>query len=97
MITISILSLNCASLIIPSSEDIIFPSIQAKNLIKSLNLNPKESTAVPSIRHAGTDSRDVKLVEKQINLIDDTESDKPAPSLGHHAGYYRLPHTHDAR
>ncbi|KAF3323163.1 serine carboxypeptidase-like protein [Carex littledalei] len=95
LITISIFSFSCASLI--PSETIIFPSIQAKNHIKSLNLTPKESSAVPSIRHAGTDSRDVKLVEKQINLIDGTESGKPAPSLGHHAGYYQLPHTHDAR
>jgi serine carboxypeptidase-like clade IV len=94
-ITISIFSLSCASII--SNEDIIFPSIQAKNHIKSLNLQPKESSAIPSISHAGTESRDMKLEERQINLINGAASGKPAPSLGHHAGYYRLPHTHDAK
>ncbi|KAJ3685788.1 hypothetical protein LUZ61_014952 [Rhynchospora tenuis] len=94
-ITISIFSLSYASLI--QNEDIIFPSIQAKKQIKSLNLQPKESAAVPSIRLPGTESKDVKLVERQINLIKDTSSTQSAPSLGHHAGYYKLPHTHDAK
>jgi hypothetical protein len=68
-----------------------FPAAQAERLIRALNLLPKEAGtaagAAPSVAPG-------ELLERRVTLpglpqgVDD---------LGHHAGYFRLPHTHDAR
>jgi vitellogenic carboxypeptidase-like protein/serine carboxypeptidase-like clade 4 len=70
-------------------RDATFPAAQAERLIRALNLLPKEK--------GGGDGPSVapgELLERRIRLpgVPDGVGD-----LGHHAGYFRLPHTHDAR
>ncbi|KAJ3693898.1 hypothetical protein LUZ60_009378 [Juncus effusus] len=92
---ISIFTLSYAALLIPD-DGITFPSVQAKGLIKSLNLHPKESTAVKS---ESLKNGEPNLVEREFDLFSSSSSGS-TPSLGelgHHAGYYKLPNTNDAR
>ncbi|KAM0907938.1 hypothetical protein ACQ4PT_015806 [Festuca glaucescens] len=72
--------------------DASFPAAQAERLIRALNLLPKESG-----RNAGAGGADVapgQLLERRVTLPGLPEG---VADLGHHAGYYRLPNTHDAR
>ena len=76
-----------------------FPSLQAEKLIRQLNLFPKEDVNVVDGRQsapllAGTGKR---IVEKRINLLGDFGGGVTVEDLGHHAGYYKLPHSHDAK
>ncbi|XP_066321011.1 serine carboxypeptidase 3-like [Miscanthus floridulus] len=76
-------------------RDATFPAAQAERLIRALNLLPKEKEAGPGA--GGGDGPSVapgELLERRIRLpgVPDGVGD-----LGHHAGYFRLPHTHDAR
>eukprot|EP00262_Sarcandra_glabra_P016595 TRINITY_DN545_c0_g1_i1.p1 TRINITY_DN545_c0_g1~~TRINITY_DN545_c0_g1_i1.p1 ORF type:complete len:499 (-),score=77.72 TRINITY_DN545_c0_g1_i1:189-1685(-) len=66
----------------------------AENLIRDLNLLPTN----PEIDEA-SDSTGPRLVEKKLNLNINGEigSNLSVEDLGHHAGYYRLEHTHAAR
>uniref|UniRef100_A0A0A9B374 Carboxypeptidase n=1 Tax=Arundo donax TaxID=35708 RepID=A0A0A9B374_ARUDO len=75
-------------------RDASFPKEQAERLIRALNLLPKEAGPAGA---EGADALSVapgKLLERRVRLpgLPDGVSD-----LGHHAGYFRLPHTHDAR
>lgn len=74
-----------------------YPILQAEKLIRDLNLFPKDSINIaaeePSFSSSG-------LVEKsfQFPFIERKKSRGPSvQELGHHAGYYPLPHTKSAR
>ena len=76
-------------------RDATFPAAQAERLIRALNLLPREKEAGPGA--GGGDGPSVapgELLERRVRLpgVPDGVGD-----LGHHAGYFRLPHTHDAR
>lgn len=70
-----------------------FPITMAEKLIRQLNLFPKHE-----INKATDDSATQQgLFEKKLNLSYIGDSGATVQNLGHHAGYYRLPHTKDAR
>lgn len=71
-----------------------FPKLQAEKLIRGLNLFPKES-----INTAAHDPLFVapKIVEKRFHFPHLDYSGPSVQELGHHAGYYRLPHSKGAR
>lgn len=72
-----------------------FPAMQAEKLIKSLNLFPKHGANIRSRSESDLAS---PIVEKPVRFpfLADSEP-SVVTDLGHHAGYYRLPHTIDAR
>ncbi|KAG8080579.1 hypothetical protein GUJ93_ZPchr0007g5822 [Zizania palustris] len=87
---------------LPVSERPVYtqlPRSAAADLIRALNLQPRDASV--SRRDGDEDVPAGTLVERPINLASmATGSAGGAPSvgdLGHHAGYYRLPNTHDAR
>ncbi|TKY67170.1 Serine carboxypeptidase 49 [Spatholobus suberectus] len=69
------------------------PQSQAEKLIRSLNLFPKDPVNIVRGDHA--DFVPGKIVEKKFSFLGD--SGPPVEDLGHHAGYYSLPHTKAAR
>ena len=86
---------------LPSSSPRRFPRSAAVDLIRALNLHPSDASPPSStagvegaLASAGT------LVERPIRLAsfaDAGDAGTSVEDLGHHAGYYRLPNTHDAR
>ncbi|XP_068645875.1 serine carboxypeptidase-like [Aristolochia californica] len=69
-----------------------FPSQQAETLIRQLNLFPKDANV------ESDDSRLPKIVEKRFQFPGlAPEAGVSAEDLGHHAGYYKLAHSHGAR
>ncbi|KAL5733552.1 hypothetical protein ACOSP7_032897 [Xanthoceras sorbifolium] len=76
-----------------------FPSVHAKKLIRELNLFPKEDVNIIDGRDsqllAGSEKR---IVEKRFKFPNLVESDGVSvEDLGHHAGYYKIANSHDAR
>ncbi|KAJ0963573.1 hypothetical protein J5N97_028695 [Dioscorea zingiberensis] len=74
-------------------HDDVNPSLSAEKLIRALNLHPKESYAVSGV--SGID-QEKKIVERSFRLPG-LPAEVSTKDLGHHAGYYRLPHSYDAR
>ncbi|KAH7537131.1 serine carboxypeptidase-like [Ziziphus jujuba] len=77
-----------------------FPSIQAKRLIKDLNLFPEHDVNVidsaDSIASSANESK--KIVEKRFKMPNLVESGGVSvEDLGHHAGYYKIEHSNAAR
>nr|KYP68585.1 Serine carboxypeptidase-like 49 [Cajanus cajan] len=66
---------------------------QAQKLIRSLNLFPKKPVNIVQGGHA--DFVPGKIVEKKFSFLGD--SGPSLEDLGHHAGYYSLPHSKAAR
>ncbi|KAG1362655.1 Serine carboxypeptidase 3 [Cocos nucifera] len=77
---------------LPSSAT--FPSAHAEKLIRALNLLPKDPSPEPA--EAAADVPAKRIVERRFSLAGLTGG-ASVQDLGHYAGYYRLPHTHDAR
>lgn len=77
------------------SSNLQFPKIQAEKLIRSLNLLPKHAVN----HHAGGEDGlgSSAIVEKPVRFPFMVDSGASVQDLGHHAGYYKLPHTNDAR
>ena len=71
-----------------------FPKLQAEKLIRDLNLFPKEpfNSAAPDPSFVAP-----KIVEKRFSFPHLDYSGPSSEELGHHAGYYRLPHSKAAR
>ncbi|KAH0463390.1 hypothetical protein IEQ34_007972 [Dendrobium chrysotoxum] len=70
-----------------------FPAFTAKKLIRALNLVPKDL----SPDHAtAADVLPGSIIERPLRLSG-FSNESSVEDLGHHAGYYRLPHSHDAR
>ncbi|OVA17989.1 Peptidase S10 [Macleaya cordata] len=74
---------------IPSSAN--FPTTQAEKLIRQLNLFPKDAEAVDESVVAP------KIVEKRFRFPNLADSGVSVEDLGHHAGYYKIEHSHAAR
>ncbi|KAA3453398.1 serine carboxypeptidase-like [Gossypium australe] len=74
-----------------------FPSVHAKKLIRELNLFPKgEVNVVDEHRLSLPDGP--KLVEKRFKFPTlEVPGGVSVEDLGHYAGYYKLPNSHDAR
>ncbi|KAL3518430.1 hypothetical protein ACH5RR_021019 [Cinchona calisaya] len=66
----------------------------AKKFIRELNLSPKHDVNIVANDFAGNESR---IVEKPLKLNVLGDPDPSVADLGHHAGYFRLPHTVGAR
>ncbi|KAK2424824.1 serine carboxypeptidase [Trifolium repens] len=71
-----------------------YPKLQAENLIRGLNLFPKHSINTPE-----NDPHFVhgNIVEKEFTFPGLVDSGPSVEELGHHAGYYSLPHSKAAR
>ncbi|KAL5717012.1 Protein cbp3 [Ranunculus cassubicifolius] len=77
-----------------------FPRREAEKLIRQLNLFPSDAHAHARARVSSTSSNDdqeKKIVEKSFKMPNFVNSGVSVEDLGHHAGYYKLQHSHDAR
>ncbi|CAA6655549.1 unnamed protein product [Spirodela intermedia] len=80
--------------------DVRLPKAQAERLIRELNLFPRDASA----RTLDTlqDDNEKRIVERRFQFpgLEGTRNgglgDVAVKDLGHHAGYYRLAHSHDA-
>ncbi|KAL2328559.1 hypothetical protein Fmac_021986 [Flemingia macrophylla] len=93
--TLSKFSLTLALLffILLSSSYAKPPQSQAQRLIRSLNLFPNKPVNI--IKGDDVDFVPGKIVEKKFSFLGD--SGPSVEDLGHHAGYYSLPHSKAAR
>ncbi|XP_047323968.1 serine carboxypeptidase-like [Impatiens glandulifera] len=97
------LSLSLSSIPSSSAFESGTPKGQAERLIRSFNLFPKHDinagAATPTFdsAHSPPSNSSVVLTEKRIKLPVLGDSGTSVQELGHHAGYYRLPHSKDAR
>ncbi|XP_039024757.1 serine carboxypeptidase-like 49 [Hibiscus syriacus] len=74
-----------------------FPSVHAKELIRGLNLFPKEEINIVDQDRVPL-QEGPKLVEKRFMFPNlEVPAGVPVEDLGHHAGYYKLANSHDAR
>ncbi|KAI4382703.1 hypothetical protein MLD38_008633 [Melastoma candidum] len=76
-----------------------FPSVHAEKLIRELNLFPKELDVVNGRDGVGAGGDGKRITERKFvfpNLVG-VDSGVSVEDLGHHAGYYKLKHSHDAR
>ncbi|XWS56397.1 hypothetical protein CRYUN_Cryun09bG0082100 [Craigia yunnanensis] len=74
-----------------------FPSLHAKKLIRELNLFPKEEVNFVDEGRVSL-PKGPKLVEKRFKFPNLAVPDGVSvEDLGHHAGYYKLANSHDAR
>ncbi|OWM70229.1 serine carboxypeptidase-like [Punica granatum] len=76
-----------------------FPSVHAEKLIRQLNLSPKEDLNVVK---GGDGSSGLaggkRIAERKLRFPNfGVGSGFSVDDLGHHAGYYKLDHSHDAR
>lgn len=75
-----------------------FPSVEAEKLIRGFNLFPKGSINVVDHDPLASYASASEIVEKPLrfpNLI--AGSNDSVQELGHHAGYYKIKHSHAAR
>lgn len=72
-----------------------FPYSDAESLIRALNIFPKDATPQSSsnIPQLGEN----RIVEKKLKFPFLASDGNSVEELGHHAGYYRLNNTKDAR
>ncbi|KAF3658039.1 Serine carboxypeptidase 3 [Capsicum annuum] len=73
-----------------------FPVPMAEKFIEQLNLFPKRDIN-KALQGKSVTAAKQSLFEKRFNLSYLGDSGATVQDLGHHAGYYRLPHTKDAR
>ncbi|KAH9607625.1 hypothetical protein KSS87_014135 [Heliosperma pusillum] len=73
----------------------LFPKLQAQRFINQLNLFPKYPFNHRS--KAGLSVEGPRLVERTFKISELGDPGTTVENLGHHAGYYRLPHSKDAR
>ncbi|KAF3454922.1 hypothetical protein FNV43_RR05370 [Rhamnella rubrinervis] len=75
-----------------------FPKLQAEKLISDLNLFPDDDINLAAHVVHDPSSETSKIVEKRFEFPSIRASSGPSvQDLGHHAGYYRLPHSKAAR
>ncbi|KMT02338.1 hypothetical protein BVRB_9g205630 [Beta vulgaris subsp. vulgaris] len=84
------------------SSTTTFPKLQAERLIRHLNLFPKHPfnnrVENENENEAGLSVDGSGLVEKRFKISElGGDPGTSVEDLGHHAGYYRLPHSKDAR
>lgn len=69
--------------------------LQAEKMIRAFNLFPKHSINMPT--HVDSLVTYPQIVEKPLNLNILGGLEPSVQDLGHHAGYYKLPHAEAAR
>ncbi|KZV47203.1 serine carboxypeptidase-like [Dorcoceras hygrometricum] len=74
------------------------PKKEAERLIRSFNLFPKHDMnihvgEVPEYKF----DKESRIVEKKFKFPSVLQTEEPVPDLGHHAGYYKIQHSKDAR
>ncbi|CAN6704751.1 unnamed protein product [Malus baccata var. baccata] len=76
-----------------------FPSVHAKQLIRAFNLFPEEDINIIDAPDSSTAAvADApRLVEKRFRLPNLVDSGDSIEDLGHHAGYYKIEHSHAAK
>lgn len=74
-----------------------FATKQAEKLIQELNLFPKESDNIVDRDPFQTDDEGSRIVEKRFSFPNLANSSVTIEDLGHHAGYYKIKHSHAAR
>ncbi|XP_031123312.1 serine carboxypeptidase-like 49 [Ipomoea triloba] len=77
-------------------EDNSMAKRRAEKMIRQLNLFPLHDLNRGS-GHSPAEADSPRLVEKKLKLKLLGDSGATVEDLGHHAGYYRLPDTVDAR
>ncbi|KAM1149166.1 hypothetical protein FF1_029752 [Malus domestica] len=100
LLPLSSSALNPASGHLPLSSPAFSAKGQAEKFIRALNLFPKHDVNILSRKPSLDAEADagVEIVEKQFKMpFLDAASGPSAKDLGHHAGYYRLPHSEGAR
>lgn len=110
MVVIAFCCLVLGSSLLPASAgdngirlplDVRLPKAQAEKLIRELNLFPRDAS--PRTSDALQDDSEKRIVERRFQFpgLEGARNgglgDVPVEDLGHHAGYYRLAHSHDAR
>ncbi|XAR72139.1 Carboxypeptidase C [Bertholletia excelsa] len=92
---LSLLLLPFSSAVLRLPSSLKYPSHQAEKLIRELNLFPNESINL----FEGDDSllTGRRIVEKRLRLPYFADSGTSVEELGHHAGYYKIEHSHAAR
>ncbi|PIA29125.1 hypothetical protein AQUCO_06200013v1 [Aquilegia coerulea] len=78
------------------SLDAKFPTREAEILIKQLNLTPRDAQLAEKETEEGV-LKAKTIVEKRFKFPNFGYSGVSVDDLGHHAGYYKLQHSHDAR
>ncbi|WOG87640.1 hypothetical protein DCAR_0206870 [Daucus carota subsp. sativus] len=68
---------------------------QAEKLIRGFNLSPEHKINIEP--RGSSFSTSPRLVEKKFKFAAGGDSGASVEDLGHHAGYYRLPHSNDGR
>lgn len=71
------------------------PTLQAEQLIRELNLFPKDAKAVSGMNWEGESSK--KLVERPLRLPGLDYNNPSVKDFAQHVGYYRLKHSNAAR
>lgn len=90
--------LSSAGLVDPRFAASSFPSVHAEKLIRQLNLFPSEDINVVKGGVVAGLTGGRRIVEKKLKFPGfDVGTGFSVDDLGHHAGYYKLDHTHDAR
>ncbi|KAF5180328.1 Serine carboxypeptidase-like [Thalictrum thalictroides] len=80
------------------SLDAKFPTREAEILIKQLNLTPKDAQLTEKEETEEGVLKSKNIVEKRFKFPNFGDSSGVSvDDLGHHAGYYKLQHSHDAR
>ncbi|KAH0979965.1 hypothetical protein GBA52_007142 [Prunus armeniaca] len=74
-----------------------FPSVHAQELIRAFNLFPKEDINIIDGPDSSIFHDSPRLVEKRFNLPNLVGSGVSLEDLGHHAGYFKIEHSHAAR
>ncbi|KAL9261459.1 Serine carboxypeptidase-like 48-like protein [Drosera capensis] len=76
-----------------------FPKVEAEKMIRSLNLSPRRS--FNNVIEGEESSPGDRIVERRFelphHLVLDGTPETSLQDFGHHAGYYRLPRSKDAR
>ncbi|PIN07302.1 Serine carboxypeptidases (lysosomal cathepsin A) [Handroanthus impetiginosus] len=77
-----------------SSSSAEFPRTQVETIIRELNLFPELNVNIVENEPADPEPN---LVEKHFRFPNFSDSGATLQKLGHHAGYFRLPHSRSAR
>lgn len=79
-------------------QDTKLPATQAQKLIRDLNLFPKHPVNIVDRDATNTSAARSKIVEKPFRFPNFVDSDGVSvEELGHHAGYYQIKHSHEAK
>ncbi|KDP43980.1 hypothetical protein JCGZ_05447 [Jatropha curcas] len=80
-----------------ASSPTSLPKLQAEHFIRGFNLFPKHSINLPINDESSVTVPEIVEKPLKLNLLGDSGLGPSVQDLGHHAGYYKLPHTKAAR